>query len=180
MEYFLKKGVYLKDNNLISVYAQMLFKRNVLPQDKVKSARYFKMCGDLGNNYGMRMYADCLSDWAGVEKNRDEALKLYKMTADCGNIQNDDLNQNEQQNRICLYSDLQFTLNNLKNEFSNRFSMLEKEICSINIHLNSQIQNSIYDVNDRIKKLETNEKDSFDEKSEKTCSIKDEIINLKN
>ena len=77
---------------------------------------------------------------------------------------NDDSNQNEQQNRICLYSDLQLSLNNLKNEFSNRFSMLEKEICSINIHLNSQIQNSVHDVDERIKKLETNEKNSFDEK----------------
>lgn len=87
MEYYLKKGVYLKVDDLILIYAQLLYKGNVLPQDKVKAARYFKMCADLGNIYGMRMYGNCLYDGIGVEKNLDETLTYFKMAADYGSVQ---------------------------------------------------------------------------------------------
>ncbi|KAK8837065.1 hypothetical protein M9Y10_037114 [Tritrichomonas musculus] len=87
MEKYLQKGVHLKDVDVIALYANILSRNTILPQDKVKAARYYKMSADLGHGYGygMNMYADCLSSGFGVEKNRNEALKYYKMSADIGN-----------------------------------------------------------------------------------------------
>lgn len=87
MEYYLKKGVYLKDVDLIALYANILCRDNILQQDKVKAARYYKMSGDLGDSYGARMYAKCLSEGFGVEANHDDALKYLKMSADSGDIE---------------------------------------------------------------------------------------------
>ena len=84
MEKYLKKGVFLKDDKLLGLYGDILCRDTVLPKDKVRSARYFKMSGDLGNSYGMKMYARCLSAGFGVEPNQEESLKYYKKSADSG------------------------------------------------------------------------------------------------
>ncbi|KAK8871409.1 hypothetical protein M9Y10_007135 [Tritrichomonas musculus] len=84
MEKYLKKGVFLKDCKLIGLYGDILCRDTVFPQDKVRSARYYKMCGDLGNSYAMKMYARCLSAGFGVEQNQEESLTYYKKSADSG------------------------------------------------------------------------------------------------
>ncbi|KAK8897592.1 hypothetical protein M9Y10_015551 [Tritrichomonas musculus] len=84
MEKYLKKGVFLKDAKLLGLYGDVLCRSTLLPQDKVRAARYYKMCGDLGNSFGMRMYARCLSAGFGVEPNQEESLIYYKKSADSG------------------------------------------------------------------------------------------------
>lgn len=49
MERYLKNGIFLKDEDLIDLYADILSRNTALPQDKVKAAKYFKMSADFGS-----------------------------------------------------------------------------------------------------------------------------------
>ncbi len=47
-------------------------------QDDVKAASLFKTAMERGDSTGTLLYADCLFDGVGVEKNEEEALSLYE------------------------------------------------------------------------------------------------------
>lgn len=89
MKYYLNKGIYLKDTDLIVLYANILLQNNNYPleQDCVKAAKLYKLSADLGDCGGMVKFAKMLLVGNGIEANQSESLKYFKIAADKGDIQ---------------------------------------------------------------------------------------------
>lgn len=70
MKYYLNKGVYLKDIDLIVLYGNILSQNNYnypLEQDCVKAAKLYKLSADLGDCDGMMKIAKMLLVGNGIE-----------------------------------------------------------------------------------------------------------------